>query len=157
MSHDIQLRTITDADHPFLYKHFGAVKMQHLMHAGLPEAQLQPLIEMQYRAQQASYLEQWPAAAQELILVSEKPAGQIRVARDKTAGFHLVDISLQPEFRRQGIASTLIQQLLQEAAANRTSVCLSVARENLPAIALYEKFGFQVIDGDELFLRMQSR
>lgn len=59
----------------------------------------------------------------------------------------LYQIALLPNVRRQGIASILLTQLckqLQERGIKR--LLLEVREKNLPAIRLYESFGF-MLDG----------
>jgi ribosomal-protein-alanine N-acetyltransferase len=52
------------------------------------------------------------------------------------------NIAVSPEFRRQGIASLLLDTALNGMDAD---VFLEVRHSNTPAIALYEKYGFQPI------------
>ena len=61
---------------------------------------------------------------------------------DRTADEILViDISLLPEFRNQGIGSALLQGVLGEAAEANRAVRLSVMNGN-PAQRLYQRLGF---------------
>jgi ribosomal-protein-alanine N-acetyltransferase len=58
---------------------------------------------------------------------------------------HINTIAVDPELRRQGLATALMNHIMEEAAAegaNRTY--LEVRRSNLPAQALYERLGFTV-------------
>lgn len=57
----------------------------------------------------------------------------------------LVNIGVTPRARRQGIAESLVREGLIEAKAQgMTSMYLEVRVSNLPAQALYRKFGFAV-------------
>ena len=55
----------------------------------------------------------------------------------------VMNVAVHPDWRRQGIAEKLIEQLIQELK-NRGShaLMLEVRASNAPAIALYEKLGF---------------
>jgi ribosomal-protein-alanine N-acetyltransferase len=59
---------------------------------------------------------------------------------------HILDIAVRPESRRQGVGECLLRHVLvvgrQKGAQ---SANLEVRRSNLPAIALYEKFGFRQV------------
>src|SRR3954470_11155024 len=58
---------------------------------------------------------------------------------------HINNLAVLPEFRRQGVASTLLAFVLQQGAklgAGRAT--LEVRRSNDAARALYERFGFAV-------------
>ena len=55
----------------------------------------------------------------------------------------VMNVAVHPDFRRQGIAETLVRGLWgQLVQAGNTSLTLEVRASNAPAIALYEKLGF---------------
>jgi [ribosomal protein S18]-alanine N-acetyltransferase len=56
---------------------------------------------------------------------------------------HINTIAVQADLRRQGLATVLMQQLLDAAAAEGVRrAYLEVRRSNLPAQRLYERLGF---------------
>lgn len=58
---------------------------------------------------------------------------------------HINTIAVDPELRRQGLATALMNHIMDEAAAaGATRTYLEVRRSNLPAQALYERLGFAV-------------
>jgi len=58
---------------------------------------------------------------------------------------HITNVAVLPEFRRRGFARRLMQDLVDYAKANGIrSLTLEVRVGNLPAIRLYESFGFQI-------------
>ena len=56
----------------------------------------------------------------------------------------IATLGVLPEYRRLGIAAALLEQCEQEL--NLPNVRLSVRRSNEPALALYRKFGYQMVD-----------
>jgi ribosomal-protein-alanine N-acetyltransferase len=56
--------------------------------------------------------------------------------------WHLMNVAVAPERRRQGIASRLIERLLAEAGGE-LPFTLEVRVSNRDAIAMYEKLGFR--------------
>jgi ribosomal protein S18 acetylase RimI-like enzyme len=62
----------------------------------------------------------------------------------------LIDIALLPQYRNQGIGSTLLRELLADAARAGCAVSLKVENTN-PAARLYERLGFQTVDEDGMY------
>ena len=59
----------------------------------------------------------------------------------KTAGIYSVFV--EPEFRRRGVASALLQRCFHDAAEDGArEILLATGIDNAPAIAAYRKFGF---------------
>lgn len=58
---------------------------------------------------------------------------------------HITNVAVLPEFRRRGFARSLMQDLIDYAKTEGIrSLTLEVRVGNLPAIRLYESFGFKV-------------
>lgn len=77
---------------------------------------------------------------------------------------HVLNVATSPEMRRRGVGAVLVEAALAFAAESGVRlVLLEVRRSNVPAIRLYEKFGFSVsgvreryyADNDEDALEMQ--
>jgi ribosomal-protein-alanine N-acetyltransferase len=75
-----------------------------------------------------------------LALVDSRPAGFCawrRVSPDET---ELLTLGVEPEFRRQGVATALLSNLGQ--ATGMGDIFLEVAETNAAAIALYARLGW---------------
>lgn len=57
----------------------------------------------------------------------------------------ILSLVVDPEYRRQNIASNLLTYLIGDLKETLILMTLEVATHNKPAIKLYEKFGFEVI------------
>jgi [ribosomal protein S18]-alanine N-acetyltransferase len=57
--------------------------------------------------------------------------------------WHVMNIAIDPERLRQGIATALLEHLFTQADRPGEQYTLEVRLSNDPAIALYEKFGFE--------------
>ena len=57
--------------------------------------------------------------------------------------WHLMNVAVDPAWRREGIASTLITHLFDTADRPHEQYTLEVRESNDAAIALYERFGFR--------------
>ena len=84
-----------------------------------------------------------------IFLTAETPQGEV-------AGYiglmfvldegYISNVAVAPQFRRQGVADALIRALVRRAEEKRLAfLTLEVRESNAPAIALYEKCGFQTV------------
>ena len=56
---------------------------------------------------------------------------------------HITNIAVKNEFRKQGLGTELVKELIKDAKNNGiTAMTLEVRASNEPAIKLYEKMGF---------------
>lgn len=89
----------------------------------------------------------WCEYATVLIAVESQPdqrelvTGALLMFPTNTSEFFLHKIMVHPDYRGKGIGSALMQQALQDA---QDVVLLTVNPENIPAVKLYESFGFKV-------------
>lgn len=68
------------------------------------------------------------------------------IATDLGETCDILTIVVDPNFRKQKIASNLISYLIGDLNPNLKLITLEVASKNLPAISLYEKFGFEKVN-----------
>lgn len=72
----------------------------------------------------------------------------------------ILSLVVDPLYRNKMVASNLIDYLISELSEDLKLITLEVASKNIPAINLYEKFGFEVVnvrknyysDGDDAYL-----
>ena len=57
----------------------------------------------------------------------------------------ILSLVVDPDYRKKMIASNLISYLISDMGENLKLVTLEVKSHNIPAIRLYEKFGFEII------------
>jgi ribosomal-protein-alanine N-acetyltransferase len=57
--------------------------------------------------------------------------------------WHLMNVAVDPDERRQGIATALILRLFETVGDDEAQYTLEVRQSNLPAIGLYERYGFR--------------
>jgi len=84
-----------------------------------------------------------PFSSVDLYCCDDEPVGF--VCSWLVAGeLEIQDVVTAPHFRRQGVAARLVRSVLARAlAAGMTAAWLEVRVGNQPAIALYERLGFQ--------------
>lgn len=81
-------------------------------------------------------------AGSSIVLADGQPVGLLRVHRG-SRDWAILQVQLLPQYRRVGIGSRLIAEVLDEARGVGARVSLSVLKNN-PARALYERLGFTV-------------
>src|SRR5215218_5918637 len=123
--------------------------------AGLPISgdALRQLLLMQYAAQNKGYIQQFPNSSRDIIELDGRPVGRLIVDRQPTQ-FECVDISLLPQHRNSGIGTEVLKSLLDECASAEKSCVLQVLGTN-PAVRLYQRMGFRIIEENGTHFRMK--
>lgn len=148
-----RLRPAEAADQPFIRHLFKTVRAEDFAGAGLPQAALDTLLELQYRAQAAGYAARFPDAAVLIVLREEEPIGRlILAARDSR--WRIVDIVLLPTARGRGIGTDIFEAIARAAhEAGACELTLSVLSTNVGARRLYARLGF-CEDNSEPYIEM---
>jgi ribosomal protein S18 acetylase RimI-like enzyme len=151
----ITLRPIRPDDEGFLYDVYASTRLDELATLGWSEPQREAFLRMQFRAQHQSYLTQFPMADFAIILHHGRPIGRLYIERraDEMRG---IDIALLPEYRRAGIGTTILRDLLAEAARDGKPFRIHVEKFNR-AQRLYKRLGFTILDDDGAYLFMEWR
>ena len=107
------------------------------------------------RIERASYPTPWSRAmfASELAKPSSVSLGAVDdagalvgylVLSRYVDAWHVMNVAVAPERRREGIASALLRQLLDQTRGDaKRGYTLEVRVSNVGAISLYERFGFR--------------
>ena len=141
-------------DEPFLENLYASTR-DDLNGFITDKSQLRHLLQMQHKAQQASYLAVFPNAAHDILLLGGKAIGRLIVDRRADA-VHGVDLALLPEVRGKGIGTIVLRNLFKECEATRVPLIFHVLKTN-PARRLYERLGCIVTGGDITHFSMEWR
>ena len=119
---------------------------------GLALADLDAIV----RIERASYRTPWSRSmfAGEVAKSSSITLGAFDAESDRLVGYlvvsryvdawHIMNVAVEPELRRRGIATKLLDALFAMTAGDsRRGYTLEVRVSNTTAIALYERLGFQ--------------
>lgn len=147
----IIIRDGVSADTPFFEKLYFETRKEEFAQLGWDEIQLETLLKMQFNTQTQGYRMQFPGARNLVIEADGEAVGRF-ITTDEIC---LVDIAVLPEFRNQGIGSFVLKRLLEEAENKEKSVYLQVLKTNIPAIRLYERFGFEKNGESDLYVMMR--
>lgn len=149
----LMLRPISTDDEPFLFRVYASTRLDELAPLGWSAERQAAFLTQQFNAQHHHYRTHYADADFQVILLDEQPIGRLYVARWPRE-IVLIDIALLPEYRNAGIGSSLIKDLLAEAAATSRPVRIHVEKFN-PALRLYERFGFSRIDDRGVYWFME--
>ena len=107
------------------------------------EKQRESFLKMQLLAQKTDYDRRYPASDHRIILLGDRPVGQLWICRSETE-IRLLDIALLRDYRRQGIGTILLRGLQKEAAEHGKILRHCVHKDNSGALAFYRKLQFAV-------------
>jgi ribosomal protein S18 acetylase RimI-like enzyme len=141
------LRQAVPEDEQLLYALFAEDRAAQLAGTGMGEAQIQQLVEMQYRGRQMTYAAQFPQAEDSILLGEDgQPVGRLLLNR-KPECWRIVDIAVLAAHRGRGLGTRVLEQCQRQATAAGAELELHVMQFN-PARRLYERLGFKTIGED---------
>lgn len=140
------LRTIGSADLEFLCRIYASTR-DDVHQVEWAEGQKEAFLRFQFQQQHAHYHTNFPDAGYYVIERAGQAIGRLYVHWKRGNALHLMDITLLPEVRGQGIGTTFIQWLMDETVRTAQRMTLYVEDFN-PAYHLYQRLGF--VPGDKL-------
>jgi ribosomal protein S18 acetylase RimI-like enzyme len=148
-----RLRAATPEDEPFLRAVYACTRAEELARAPWSDEQKRAFTDQQFTAQDAHYRQHYPTAQYSIIEVQGVPAGRLYVDRWETE-IRIIDIALLPEHRRTGIGTKLLRELQDEARTAGKALTIHVEKFN-PALSLYHRLGFQLIEDKSVYLFLE--
>lgn len=149
------LRPATPADLAFLRRVYAATRQEELRWLPWTPEQKAAFVDMQFGAQDRHYREHYPEAHFLVVEVADCPVGRLYL-HDGADECRLLDITLLPEFRGQGVGTALLRMVLTRAAGEGKAVRLHVEGFN-PALRLYERLGFVQLEERGVYRFMEWR
>ena len=149
----ITLRPVTEADDAFLLSVYASTRAAELDRVPWTAEQKDAFVRMQFDAQKTHYAAQEPGANHDIICLDSTPVGRLYLAR-RAEGLHILDITVLPQYRNQGIGAILLRRLQNEAAT--AGKPLSIYLENFnPSLPLFRHLGFQTVSENGFNLLLQ--
>jgi len=140
---NISLRPAEAADHDFLFAVYASSRAAEMALAPWSAEQKDAFLRMQFAAQSQHYAAEYPQATHHIICDGQVPVGRIYLAR-REENFHILDITILPQFQRTGIGSCVLTRLLEEAGRSAKPVTIYVESFN-PSLKLFRKLGFEAV------------
>ena len=140
----ITFRPYTATDLPFIQAVYASSREPEMAVVSWSEEDKKRFLEMQCLAQLAHYEAHYLGAEHLIILKDGQPIGRLYIHRTAKE-MRLMDITLLPAYRRQGIGSQIVGDLLRESDQTHRPVTLHVEVINPDACRLYERLGFTAV------------
>ena len=153
MKQDITLRPISTQDQDFLYRVYASTREDELAPLDWSAEQKRAFLDMQFNAQHKFYQEQYSQAKFQVILLNGQAIGRLYIER-RPDEIRIIDIALLTAYRRQGIGSALLKDILAQGEQAGLPVRIHVEHFN-PALGLYERLGFKKIGDTGVYFLME--
>jgi ribosomal protein S18 acetylase RimI-like enzyme len=152
---EITYRKIEDPDLPFLQKVYKSTREEELQLTDWSDEQKQQFTDQQFEAQHSYYQQVYKDASFGIIFSDNKPAGRLYLWESEKQ-IRIVDISLLPEFRNQGIGGAILNNLIEKSEL--TSKVLSIHVESYNrALSLYKRLGFEQKDHTGVYFYLERQ
>jgi ribosomal protein S18 acetylase RimI-like enzyme len=152
----VALRPVAPEDERLLLEIYAGTRADELAQIPWSEAQREAFLKMQLAARDRSYRMYYDGLEDSIILFNGEAVGRLLVVRGGEE-FRLADIALLPEYRRAGIGSALVKELVEEAGRQGKPLRLQVEKPNVQALRLYERLGFATTGENDTHFQMESR
>lgn len=143
-----------ECDLRFLRQLYASTRLEEVQKTGWQQEQIDAFLLQQFEAQHAYYLEQFTATDFNIIQTEDgTPIGRLYV-EERNDEFRIIDISLLPSHQSMGIGRRLIQSIINKATVVRKVVRIHVETNN-PAMRLYQRFGFTILEEHGVYQLME--
>jgi ribosomal protein S18 acetylase RimI-like enzyme len=147
------LRPAGPGDTEVLYRIYASTRDEELAVVPWDAAAKEAFLRMQFAAQDTYYRATYPDASYDLIIDGEQVLGRLYVDRG-AAAWLVLDLALLPGHRGKGLGTTLLRQVLADAAEVAKPVLMHVEQFN-PARRLYDRLGFRQISDQGIYLLLE--
>jgi ribosomal protein S18 acetylase RimI-like enzyme len=155
MPDSITFRPITQDDDEFLRRVYHSTRAEEMEHVPWGTAEKETFLDMQYRAQADHYAIVFENAQFSIVVRDGVDIGRLYIDRQPDE-IHIIDIALLPEYRRGGLGTALLREVLEEGRASNRKVTIYVENFN-PARHLYDRLGFRHVDTNGVYHLMEWR
>lgn len=136
----VSLRPAKVEDQAFLGRVYASTRADEMALVSWTDEQKGAFVQMQFDAQTEHYRLHYPKA--EYLVIERDGVAIGRLIRELLDGqLILMDLTILPEYRNAGIGTTILQDLMAEAASLGLPLVLRVEFFN-PVIRLYSRLGF---------------
>jgi ribosomal protein S18 acetylase RimI-like enzyme len=149
------LRPATPGDRELLFRVYASTREEELAPVPWPPEAKKAFLRQQFDAQDVWWRTHYEGATFEVVVVDGRDAGRLYLWEGERE-VRVVDVALLPEARRGGVGTRLLRSVQERAGAAGKAVTIHVERMN-PALALYERLGFRLVEDKGVYLFLSWR
>ena len=150
---NIQFRELEESDMEFLQELYATTRAAELAMLPWSDEQKNEFVQMQFEAQHGFYQEQFADSEFWILERAGLKLGRLYLDRRENE-FRIVDISLMPNFQGMGLGSQILKAVMADAQSQQLPVTIHVEKNN-PAMKLYKRLGFELIEDQGVYDLMQ--
>jgi GNAT superfamily N-acetyltransferase len=137
---------ITRSDESFLFALYASTRANEMALVPWSEEQKTFFLQSQFQAQHQHYLSEYPHGKFQTINLDNQKLGRLYVCELENK-IQIIDLTLLPEFRGQGIGTQIITDILQ-TAEKPVQIYLESFNQS---INLFTRLGFQIIKDEGIY------
>ena len=138
-----------DGDLPFVAELYASTRREEVAQTGWPAEMREAFLRQQHEAQHSHYSIHYGDAEWLIIERGGAAIGRLYL-RDEPERLHVIDISLLPASRGQGIGGAILRDVLDQASRAGKGVSIHVEKFN-PARRLYDRLGFRLVEDQGVY------
>lgn len=144
-----KLTPVTPSDDSLLFEIYVSARAEELKFAPWTEEVKRTFLESQFQAQAQYYFSKYPDGCFDIIEFDDQKIGRLyKAALDDE--IRIIDLTLLPEFRNQGIGTSLISDILKTGEEQKKAVRIYLETYN-PSQTLFSRLGFRTISEDGVY------
>jgi ribosomal protein S18 acetylase RimI-like enzyme len=151
----ITLRDAAAQDETFLREVYASTRANEMALVPWTNEQKAAFLNFQFDAQNSYYRAQYPAARFQVVCNDDEPIGRLYVLREDEQ-IRILDVTILPDYRAQGLGSTLIDELLDEAIATKKTLTVWVEADNRSQ-SLFRRKGFLMVHEEDFNQLLEFR
>jgi ribosomal protein S18 acetylase RimI-like enzyme len=151
----VSYRPMTERDLPFVAELYASTRREEVAVTGWPIEVQEAFLAQQHAAQHSHYSLHFADAERLIVERGGEAIGRLYL-QDGPDEAHVIDISLLPAWRGQGIGGAILADVLAMARESGKPVIIEVEKPN-PARRLYERLGFEVVEDLGIYDLMRAR
>ena|SRR5688572_25792764 len=151
----VTYRQFTDDDLAFVSDLYASTRREEVAMTGWPADMQANFLAQQAAAQHSHYTIHFADAEWLIIERDGRAIGRLYL-RETAGDLHIIDISLLPDSRGQGLGGAILADILDLARDRGDAVTIHVERNN-PARSLYARLGFEPVEEGSVYDLLRAR